>query len=453
MKNNFSETDDRPKNQRKKKIYAILLILMILLGGVAYLVFTSEWYITQVNTNPGPFKRINFVPENKAVSNGNLTRTPEGLVIMNLEGTYAEMGYAHGLLLGEYIKYSVEYMLLLTKTPKVYAEAHAVIEEYAVINETYHESEIHNIFQAAVDSKVDRFVPGLKREWDETDLWMLNSIQDWYQIFCSGTGVWGSSSATGKTILSRTLDFGIDRNAFLIQMNLIAHYHGDSTRNDVIAFTFPGIIGVMSGFNNYGIWMHLDSSNGVFTTELNRTQIAISMRNFLEKENGTDITNRAQAHILNENLAAPVLLLVGCNEPIESPVFVLECRDDMVGVRGEAKPGDDFVVLTNHERVNKEPEECYRYQTYLNDFQEYLTSGDTKIDADEILISQQHTGSWGSLLVVQFYPHNLTFRVGYSHIDPAFKEGRIWNSDNIIGGPWDPLLNKWFAYPGFNKIA
>ena len=176
------------------------------------------------------------------------------------------------------------------------------------------------------------------------------------------------------------------------------------------------------------------------------------MRNLLEQENGTDITNRAQTYMLDQNLVPSVLLLVGCNETIDSPVFVLECRDDMVGVRGEANSEDDFVILTNHERVNQEPEECYRSNTILSDFHSYLTTGDNKIGPEEILLSQQHTGAWASLLVVQFYPHNLTFRVGYSHMNPAFKEGKIWNTSNVIGGPWDPLLNKWFSYPSFNAI-
>jgi hypothetical protein len=282
---------------------------------------------------------------------------------------------------------------------------------------------------------------------------MMNSIQDWYQAFCSGTGVWGSSSATGKTILSRTLDFLIDRYTYITQINFIAHYHGDATRNDVVAFTFPGMIGVLSGFNNYGVWMHLDSSNLPVTVKPNRTQIAISMRNFLEKENGTDITNRAQAHILNENLAAPVLLLVGCNETIDSPVFVLECQDSLVKVRGEDKPENDYVILTNHERVDTELEKCPRYQTYSNLFQSYLTTGDNKIDAEEILKAQQQTGYWQSLTVIQFYPHNLTFRVGYAHVKPGFKENFYWKTQDVVGAPWDPFTQHWFAYPGFNKIA
>ena len=192
------------------------------------------------------------------------------------------------------------------------------------------------LYQAVLDSGADRYVQSLRRDWDETDLWMMNSIQDWYQAFCSGTGVWGSSSATGKTILSRTLDFLIDRYTYITQINFIAHYHGDSTRNDVVAFTFPGIIGVLSGFNNYGVWIHLDASNGPVTIKQNRTPIAVSMRNLLEQENGTDITNRAQTYMLDQNLVPSVLLLVGCNETIDSPVFVLNA--ETIWSESEAKP-------------------------------------------------------------------------------------------------------------------
>ena len=152
MVNDNPESDnlvDKPKNPKKKKIIAVLLILVILLGGVAYLVFTSDWYYMERNTKPGPYKRVNFVPENREVTNGKLTRTPDGLVVMDLQGTYAEMGYAHGLLMGEYIKYTVELMVRLTRTPAIYANAHAANEYYFQRNETYHESEIHNTLSSS----------------------------------------------------------------------------------------------------------------------------------------------------------------------------------------------------------------------------------------------------------------------------------------------------------------
>ncbi len=444
--------------QKKIKRFILLFVLITLILSASFVFYRygGYWYNYYIKTQ-GKYMDVGLPTTPQNHPNGLLYRTEEGLMVLDLNGTESEMGFAHGFLLGDVIKYSIEYNLAIIQSVSRYEEFHNdIIPSYLVRNSTYYSEEIEGIFAGAVAAGADRYVPSLQREWDVIDLWMLNTIQDYYQVACSGIGVWGSSSASGQTFIGRNLDFVIDENAYVTQLYIIMIFRGNSTpgsyfKYDIMSFSMPGIIGVISGFNSKGVWMHVDSSNGGMTSEADRTGVCLAIRRFLEKENGTDIVIRSQEYFLKQNIAHSVLLLVGSNNTIEeniNPVFILEVRDDIVGYRGATNPSDNFVVVTNHERVNNEPVNCHRYERYINDFAEYRTTGDNKIDSDELLRSQRRCGYEATINAIQFFPSNLTFRIGYTKMNNV-EFGKSWSMSDLIAGPRDPLLQTWFYWENF----
>ena len=432
------------KMSKVKKILIIIVILLLTVMAIVFpIILRSEAYFNWQLNQHGKYLSINFLSDSVIHNNSRLYNY-EGLTILDMSGTEAEMGYSHGYLLGNYIKYSVEYTLTIIGNLSGYNEMHDnILPYYLLRNSTYYSEEIGAIYEGAMDSGADLYVEVLGRNWDVMDLWMLNTIQDWYQVACSGVGVWGNSSNTGKTIIGRDLDFYYDRHGYITQLYTIMIFRGNESRYDIVSFSLPGIIGIISGFNSEGVWMHMNSSNGDMTKEHNRTGISLAIRRFLEREDGTEIASRSQNYFLEQNIAHSVLLMVG-SKSADSPVFVLEVRDSVVGYRGEVNSSDDYVILTNHEMVNKEPQYCYRYSRYLSDINEYLTTGDQLIDNNELLLSQQHCGQNGTINAIQFCPIDLTFRIGYSRIvNVPF--GKKWSDDDLVQGPYDPLLEKWFS--------
>ncbi|MFA6866257.1 MAG: hypothetical protein WCR54_01940 [Clostridia bacterium] len=438
---------------KKRNIFIIVIILILIIVISTVVVYlNSETYFNKNLGKPSTYLEVKFdtLPQNQ--SHGSLYRTDDGLLVLDMNGTEAEMGYSHGYLLGNQIKYTVEYALTISESLSVYNDMHDnVLPKYLLMNEFCYCNEIQAIMQGAIDSGANLYVESLKRNWDIMDLWMINTVQDWYQLACSGIGVWGEASTNGKTFIGRNLDFFLDRHGYVTQLYTIMIFRGNSTqgddfRNDIVSFSFPGIISVISGFNSKGVWMHVDSSNGDMTGKIERTGICLSIRRFLEKEDGVDIDTRSQEFFLQQNIANSVLVMVGSNNKLlESPVFVLEVRDSVVGYRGETNKEDDFVIMTNHERVNQEKVEGTRYPTLIKDFNEYKTTDDLKIDADELLLSQSHCGHCGTINAIQFYPEDLSFRVGYSKVN-TISYGKKWSHNDIELSFEDAYNRDWITW-------
>jgi hypothetical protein len=357
------------------------------------------------------------------------------------------MGYAHGELVGDYIKYSLAYAFstmfggdlgLYEAFTKESGEYYLL--DYATFNETYHIAELEGILDASVDAGQDMFVPELNREWGLIDLMILNVIQDINQDlgsqWCSGFGIWGDASRDGGTIIARTLDFPTDGRALITQLSLIVIYRGNpSIPNDLVTFTYPGIIGAISGFNDRGVWISTDNSNGIKTSEPNRTPMGIAMRNFLEQASGGDNTlDEARQFFLATNPYVPFIFLVGGNKSNGDPVAILEGNDAEVIIRRGADEGfENHVFLTNHQRILTDPVSCNRWNLYEDKFQYYLTNGDNQVDWQESLQIIKEGGSKSSIQTILFRPSSLEFAFGSNYVEYA-KNGTVWDYNQQLRG-------------------
>ncbi|MBN1328836.1 MAG: hypothetical protein JXA54_05125 [Candidatus Heimdallarchaeota archaeon] len=420
---------------RKTSIITIsTLSVILILASIGTYFLVKEYRST-------PMDFLGFNNLLKTVPNGSVYNTTEGLVIMELNGSYSQMGYAHGQLIGQFIKYSIEYVItgVLSGNIVDYQEICNAIDTYVNKSKDMHSEEIAAIYSGAMESDYDLYIPALGRNWTENDLWVLNTIQDWNQFFCSGFGAYGTSTAAtlnSRTIIGRDLDFTIDPRAYITQMYIIIIYHGNASRNTLVSFAWPGIITCATAYNERGVWLSTNNANGVKTEEEGRTPMGISMRNFLEQEDGINTTNDAIDFFLVKKPFVPFLFLLGSNETVTDPVVVLEGNDNEVVARTGTNEGTNYIFLTNHQRILMPPQtDCHRYNSYNLNFQTFTTTDDQSISIDEAIFMLKDGGAGkGTINCVLFFPDTLEFRIGYTRvIDPL-------NVRALRGGPDDPLM-------------
>jgi hypothetical protein len=419
-------------------ILSSIMAVIIIGAGVG----TYFLYLELSQTTP--LEVLDFPGAPRSVPNGSIYNNSYGMVIMELNGSYYEMGYAHGQLLGEFIKYSVEYSVrgILGGDKDHYNELLTIMDDYVNKSTAMHSRELQGMIDGVTASGYDRFVPYLGRNWTINDLWVLNTVQDWNQYYCSGFGAWGAATNTtldGRTIIGRDLDFHIDPKAYITQAHTIIIYHGNGSRNTIQSFAWPGVITCGTAFNEHGVWISSDNSNGLKTEEEGRTPMGICMRNFLEQEDGYNVTQDAIDYFLAQKPHAPFLFLLGSNETTNDPVVVLEGNDNQVVARTGTEENHDYVFLTNHQRKLMTPKSCYRYSIYEENFIHYTSTSDNSISVTEAIIMLNEGGAGTRTInCVLFFPDTLEFRVGYTRVvDPS-------NIKSLVGGPEDPLLELTF---------
>ncbi len=180
---------------------------------------------------------------------GWLERSESGYLILHLEGTYYDMGYQQGKLLGEEC-------LITIRSMKGLIKHYLPIASFKLINIM-----LHKVYY----EKEDPYVPlEYKQEMQglaDAAGFPLKDIQALHSaIFlasCSGTSAFGPATKDGKLYQTRSLDYPlgfIDKKTGTPMQNqsLVAVY---KPRNGIpyISFTWPGFLGSVAGMNTKGI--------------------------------------------------------------------------------------------------------------------------------------------------------------------------------------------------------
>ncbi len=109
----------------------------------------------------------------------------------------------------------------------------------------------------------DRLLDG---KLSENELYILETLPDvWISAQCSSVAVFGSSSATGNTIIGRNLEWfgGIPYN-YLSKLQAVVTVKNTvaSGRKDVCLIGYLGFLGCITGFNNDGLFGAIQVSSG-----------------------------------------------------------------------------------------------------------------------------------------------------------------------------------------------
>ena len=331
---------------------------------------------------------IAFIGTNFLISqtvNGD-TLTYDGKKILKVWGTHSERGYAYGYLMGNEIKDVAENYVLASvfaNSAYVYSFARTYFSDHFSVEENYQE-EVQGMIAGMQDAGVDLYSSVLGRDLDETDILVANSIVDLssmnltageVRFGCSSLSDWGTSTQAdpelnGNLVICRHMDW--TANQTLLENHLLL-VNIPSEENEIawISFTFPGMIGALSGISQNGIAAFMDVGNYNSVTDENDLHpIFLSIRNGLEQQdynsdgeiNPTDVYRAISD---KTHLSPSIVHAVNYQSGI-----VIETNNALGSVVREDTDNtqipENNLAATNHFRELYSPVYCYRYEAIID---------------------------------------------------------------------------------------
>lgn len=388
----------------------------------------------QVTVPAGPVD-LHAPPVQHPAVNGSI-EFKENQRIVNLWGTHYEMGYAHGMLLGDEIMELVEeYGLQVMIDPALYGSVVLPLVQYAYTVDARFDEELDGMLDGMTDSGTDLFVDLLGRDLTWWDLFAVNLCADLGQLACSATFGWGTATAADPTLaggsaLVRDLDWGLDPTGFLNTQAVIITF--DSSLPDekpIISLSWPGLISVLTAYSEDGVAAMINYGNhqGYGTPQPKHyTGIGFSLRSGLERrdvngdgyENHFDVSHAVAS--VNTLASFDVSLLspypvpgapgAGAGSVLEVNYYGLALRDSSNNM--DFTPylnASDLLAVTNHHRLLYTPVYCARYS-----FQVTQLSIDYAVDTEE-LWDMESAISWaGTHQMACFRPNLMDMLVAFN---------------------------------------
>lgn len=319
--------------------------------------------------------------------NGSLENFGD-IQVVNLWGTWEEMGYAHGRMLGPdlmelYDGYFLELagglsnVEILRNGFTSYFDVPQEFREYAA-----------GIIEGTADT-ISIWSAVYGRELDTLDIYITSSVPDLSAmvdmpaLLCSSASAWdvataGDTALQGSPAISRNLDYYVDQNCSILGMSRLFVYD-PLEGHDWISVSFPGFMGSLSGMNEAGLNASLNMGNYSGTSQTSPAFVPICMALTLGlcledfDESGThdveDLTSAAtfwnRANSYDIHVTSPVDLSAG-----EDPAVVVEVNNHQGFAfrysQDEPSITPYRLLLTNHHRVLYPPVSCWRYQLLLD---------------------------------------------------------------------------------------
>lgn len=319
--------------------------------------------------------------------NGSLETIGE-ITIVNLWGTWEEMGTAHGYLLGPDLMDLYEgYFLELAGGQTNIDILRAGYDSYFTVPEEF--SAYASGIIAGVADTVSLWSPVYGRNLDNLDIFITSSVPDlsamvdFRQIHCSSASSWGEAtsgdpSLQGAPAVSRNLDYYVDQNESILEKSFL-FVHSPSQGQDYLSVSFPGFMGILSGMNESGVNATLNMGNysGTSQTSPSFVPICMALALGLTREdfdgNGThdieDLKGAAtfwnRSNTYDIHITCPGDLSAGGDPAVVAEVnnhqgFAFRYSQD------EPAIAPSNLLLTNHHRVLYPPVYCQRYGRMLD---------------------------------------------------------------------------------------
>lgn len=319
-----------------------------------------------------------------AAEHGRLTEF-EGLPVLELWGTRAEMAFAHGYLLADRIVPLLDDFMLSSAVLPDIAVYHAVILPSIRVrwDWTPYEAEMEALFAGVlkklgpaglISRKLDRAIT-------VDDLMACNAIPDWHGLFCSSFTAWGEMTADGQTITARNLDYDFTPEMAKAQLLVVQHggfvqpggsaQPGEPERQPFVSVTWPGLVGVFTGVNAEGVSVLSHDANSLPKTGVTGfTPRGLIFREALEKAHAItafdDAATVFRSHRVicgnNQHVSVP-------SRPGETPARIFEYDaatsvSEGLTVRSDSGHSGllaQAIYCTNHVRLRQSPELCERF--------------------------------------------------------------------------------------------
>ena len=335
----------------------------------------------------------------------------DGLRVLRTWGTPAERGYAHGSLLGAEIAAAMR-----TELVARFGRQPALLERWrqaigvAVGFPDDMRAELEALHAGLVDSGADLRLVEFQRDIDRNDLLVVNALDVFSLMGCSGFTAHGEQVDGGGVLTARNFDWPLT-GAHLADATILLVQHGPDGRA-VASVTWPGFVGVVTGINRAGMsaYLHVGSAAPGGQPRAGSWPTAAAARAILET-GGPGVDNFAAAERLlgRTSPGAGFLTRIALGTvAADDPPFALFETDVHKVVRGRDAT---CAVVTNHfvsRDDGREPsrDSLSRTQTLTAGLAERARDGDRRLspaEAWELLVAVQRDA--GSPTV-----HALVFR-------------------------------------------
>ena len=319
--------------------------------------------------------------------NGSIEYIGE-IKILNLWGSWADMGYAHGYLLGPNIKEVFEnYFLEMVGGSSNFELIRGFFLVYFVIPSEFQEYTQNMVI--GLSDTISIYSDSLGRNIDYIDVCVISATPDLSALegvktfMCSSVSSWGEATEEDPELnespaVSRNLDFYIDTGSLILDNNILITLEPDSGQ-DWIAIGFPGFAGCLSGMNESGISACLNMGNHQGTSQYTTPFVPICMAQAIglsdldfngsgtcdveDMQNALTEWNRCNSYVIHivadRSLAGEdsSSVVVEVNNHIGYDFRYSENEPDIASCR---------MILTNHHRVLYPPVTCTRYANLLD---------------------------------------------------------------------------------------
>jgi hypothetical protein len=388
-------------------------------------------------------------PAGSEAFNGSIEYV-QGVRVMNLWGTWQEMGYAEGYLLGPEIKELYEvYILELAGSPGMVESARGFISQYFEIPPEFQEMAAGML--AGMADTIDLYSTVYGRNLDVLDIYLSSSLpdlsglvlSDW--LSCSSLSAWGDATGAdpllgGDPAVSRNLDYFVDSQSLMLSSHLLVTFDPAEGQNWV-SIRFPGFMGCLSGMNEHGVSASLNMGNYKGVTQWSPAFVPICMAQGLGLSDN-DFDGSGQCDI-----ADPIAALTEWNRScsycihVTSPVALAQGGDPARVVEVNNESGwairytsddpllaPDHLALTNHHRVLYPPVSCWRYSLLQDSIE-----ADPEIDLDRLWALMGNVGfdpvpgSGGTVQTLLFMPETRRMGLAFSTASgPSYEKDPVW---------------------------
>lgn len=370
--------------------------------------------------------------------------------ILNLWGTWSEMGYAHGYLLGPDIgEIFHEYFLEMIGGALNYESARLYFLAFFDIPSEFVDYSQGII--SGVSDTISIYSDSLGRNLDYIDICVVSSTPDLSalrginQFLCTSVSSWdnatvGDPELNGSPAVSRNLDYYVDTGSSILENNLLITFD-PQTGQDWISVGFPGFSGCLSGMNESGTSACLNMGNNQGTIQYPGKFIPICMAQALglsdEDFNGSGscdvqdmkdaLTGWSRSNSYDIHVVADRTL---AGQDSSSVVVEVNNKNGFAFRYSEDEPGiaPCRMILSNHHRVLIPPVPCYRY-SYLMD--SLTTNPDVTLerlwDFMEAVGWPATPGTGGTIQTMIFMPEHLKMALAFTTLStPSFNQVPEW---------------------------
>lgn len=382
--------------------------------------------------------------------------------VLNLWGSWADMGYAHGYLLGPDIKEVFEnYFLEMVGGAPNFEIVRGFFLAYFDIPSVFQEY-TQSMVTGASDT-VSIYSDSLGRNIDYIDICVVSATPDLSALagvkafMCSSVSSWGEATEEDPELaespaVSRNLDYYIDTGRLILNNNILFTFDPDSGQ-DWIAIGFPGFAGCLSGMNESGISACLNMGNKSGTSQFTTLFVPICMAQAIglsdqdfngsgtcdaedmkdaltewNRCNSYDIHTVADRSLAGEDSSS---IVVEVNNHIGYAFRYSTDEPDIAPCR---------MILTNHHRVLYPPVTCARYARLMDSL---TTDPDVTLDRLWNFMGAVGypaiPGVGGTIQTMIFMPEQLKTGLAFSTIStPSYEQIPEWIEWSDIFPNHDP---------------